>query len=118
MKFTTVLGSLFLAALQASAAPSSPSDSSLHPTGWCCTEIPTQDGYHAVQTYIPRGIHDYYFTVAFCKITVRRPSPNSCDGYTFEASPSNGCQLFGDVIVRPKEFCNGPADPAVHLPLS
>ncbi|KAG6012433.1 hypothetical protein E4U54_007538 [Claviceps lovelessii] len=115
MKFGTVLGSLFLMALQASAA-SLPPDIDLNPTGWCCTKIPAQLGYHGVRTYIPRGKAHYVFSVARCEIVVSRPSPDNCDGYTFEVV--NDCDLYGNIAVQPSEFCTGPADPAVHLPLA
>ncbi|KAG5985503.1 hypothetical protein E4U54_006009 [Claviceps lovelessii] len=110
MKTTTVLGSLFLTALQASASPvdlavrQPAADGS---SGYCCITSHAPAGDDLAHFYLPRGIKSWTFPDGKCALSISSPDPKSCKGWEMEMLGScNNYFYLLPIQVSGAEACN------------
>ncbi|KAG6006237.1 hypothetical protein E4U21_007200 [Claviceps maximensis] len=107
MKFTTILGSLALSALQAHASPVSPADvSPVHQLeardGYCCVRLTSTHSDFA--KYVPRADDPYVWPVFDkCWVVMQRHA-NGCDGWTMRTVGCDGVTNL-KVGVAPANQC-------------
>ncbi|KAG6115559.1 hypothetical protein E4U12_001610 [Claviceps purpurea] len=111
MKFSAILSSLAISALQVHAIPTA-ADSAVitdiklnarspNTLGYCCVGF--RDSVHNIANFIPRGISEYHWSLpGRCYVAVQR-NANSCNGWTF--TPTATC----DELIRPYTIGVRPA---------
>ncbi|KAG6002661.1 hypothetical protein E4U54_000822 [Claviceps lovelessii] len=111
MKFITILGSVFLTALQASASPldvaGTPQElAPVHELeardGWCCVSI--DNPFYAIN--LPRGSTPLEFPVNGCTFRASR-SATSCDGWRFDVVGICDVYRLNTPAVAPAVQCSG-----------
>ncbi|KAG6002663.1 hypothetical protein E4U54_000824 [Claviceps lovelessii] len=119
MKPSTILGSLFLTAVQAynprdnfEIHESSANLNARNGPGWCCIGAP-----HILPKmafYMERGGDLYNVpSTTDCRVNVKRPSPTSCDGWTFQAVQACDHEdIVNDLGVMDAQWCKDRIGPS------